>query len=75
MRRPSSLPPDRLCFAAGIEAWTGYPPTLEHAVAQGRFRQLKKGESLEAQTKIVAYTGLVEVTRIKPTGGVVGRES
>ena len=62
-------------YCAGIEAWTGYPPTLEHAVAQGRFRQLKKGESLEAQTKIVVYTGLVEVTGIQPTGEVVGRRN
>ena len=62
-------------YCASIEAWTGYPPTLEHAVAQGRFRQLKRGESLEAQTKIVVFSGLVEVTGIKPTGEVMGLES
>jgi hypothetical protein len=61
-------------YCAGVEAWTGYPPKLEDAVAQGRFCQLKGAESLEAQTKIVIYTDLVEVTKIKPTGEVIGRE-
>ena len=61
-------------YCAGIEAWTGYPPKLEDAVAQGRFCQLKGAESLEAQTKIVVYTGLVGVARIEPGGEVIGLE-
>jgi hypothetical protein len=59
---------------AAVEAWTGYPAKLHLAVQNGTCSELGGGESLECDTKFVAYTGLSEVSYITKDGETHGKE-
>lgn len=59
-------------YCAAVEAWTGYPGALDQAVREGRQSTLSPGNSLRCETKIVGYSGLRRVTRIRDDGTAEG---
>ena len=52
-----------------LEPWTGYPMQLQQAAEAGRARTLGPGESLEAETALVLYGGLVSVSAVERENG------
>jgi hypothetical protein len=59
-------------YVGALEAWTGYPQKLHDAVDHGAYASLKGHESVEAETALVAYTGLVGVTHLGIDGSASG---
>jgi len=59
-------------YAVALEAWTGYPAQLSEAVASGRTARLGPGETLEAETSLIAFQGLTGVQSVSSSGEVVG---
>jgi len=59
-------------YCAAVEAWTGYPSRLDIAAKNGTCAQLRSGQSLECETRLVGYTGLTQVGRITSDGKVEG---
>jgi hypothetical protein len=55
-----------------LEAWTGYPQKLHDAVDHGVCSTLQGGESLECETALVAYSGLVGVDHLGADGSARG---
>ena len=62
-------------YAAGLEAWTGYPAKLSEAVEFGRFARLEPGETLEASSRFTCFQGLKGVRTVRSTGEVVGLDA
>jgi hypothetical protein len=59
-------------YHAALEPWTGWPHTLDRAVAAGRHRRLAPGACLECESAAVVYAGVQSVKGISPDGRVVG---
>jgi len=62
----------RNTYVAAVEAWTGYPAKLSDAVDHGEYSQLKPGETLECESKLLVYKGFKEIKSIDPEGNVTG---
>ncbi len=62
----------RSTYVAAVEAWTGYPAKLSDAVDHGEYSQLKPGETLECESKLLVYNGFKEIKSIDPEGNVEG---
>lgn len=55
-----------------VEPWTGHPSKLEEAIREGECSVLAAGKTLSCETRLVGYTGLSSVERIRPDGKVEG---
>jgi len=59
-------------YCVAVEAWTGFPASLESAVRNGIYASLDAGKSLSCETRAIGYMGLSQVDRISPDGRVEG---
>jgi galactose mutarotase-like enzyme len=57
-------------YSAAVEAWNGYPAKLTDALSMGRCSRLAPGESIETETRLVAFSGLDAVNSVTPDGVV-----
>jgi galactose mutarotase-like enzyme len=63
----------RELYSASVEIWTGYPAKLSEAIQKQRFSHLEAGETLETETCLVIYQGVVSVDKISRDGAVSGK--
>lgn len=59
-------------YALALEAWTSSPARLDEAIAAGRHRTLRPGETLETEVRFIVYEGLSGVREVTLDGRVVG---
>jgi galactose mutarotase-like enzyme len=62
-------------YSAALEAWTGYPAKLSDALSEGRCARLAPGQTLDAETRLIAYQGVSGVKTVQPDGTVIGIDS
>jgi hypothetical protein len=60
-------------YSASVEIWTGYPAKLTEAIEKKRVSHLEAGETLETETCLIIYQGVVSVDKISRDGAVTGK--